>query len=68
MANRTRDLSRSQFDAACARRGYTPSGVLGYFEVAKGFSVSVHNTNSKRRRVWLAYLIEEEAKYRKRNQ
>jgi hypothetical protein len=61
----TRDLTKRQFDAACARRGFKASGFMGYYEIGHGTSVSVLNAGDNRR-ARLAYLIRECAKVEKR--
>jgi hypothetical protein len=54
----SRDMSRAQFDRECAKRGFRPHGVLGYYDVGHGTSVSVMNAGP-RRRDRLAYLIDQ---------
>ena len=52
----TRDMTKVQFRAACERYGFRPQGVLGYYDVGHGTSVSVFNAGDNRR-ARLAYLI-----------
>jgi hypothetical protein len=56
----TRDLTKAQFDAACARRGFKKA-FMGYYEVGHGLSVYARNAGT-RRRDQPAYLIREAAK------
>ena len=55
-----RDLTKGQFDRACQRRGFTPTGVFGYCRIgyygANPVEVSIHNAG-RNRRAQLAYLI-----------
>ena len=56
-----KDMTLREFNAACARRGYTASGVLGYYNVTKDTSVSVFNVGPAASwRQKLAYLIHQE--------
>ena len=51
----TRDLSKKQFDAACARHDFTAQ-FMGYYDVGNGWHVNKFNAGD-RRRDQLAYLI-----------
>lgn len=54
----SRDMTKKQFDAACARRGFVAQGFMGYYKLGNtGLSVSILNT-PKSRRAALAYLIQ----------
>jgi hypothetical protein len=56
-----KDISNSQFAAACARRGFVRQG-MGYYSMPDvPVQVNVYNAG-KHRRDWLAYLIAEHAK------
>ena len=56
--SQSRDMSKAQFDAACKKRGFTPAGFMGYYNIGHGTSVCKLNAGS-RRRSQLAYLIRE---------
>lgn len=62
----SRDMTKAEFLAACKRAGFTRRGFLGYYALPCGVEVSVCNTGSKRRRDWLAYLHQMQAKHEKR--
>lgn len=63
ITRRTRDLTKCQFDAATARRGFTQTGVFGYFrhpDLAGLHLPPVCNADwSVNRRATLAYLIQQ---------
>jgi hypothetical protein len=54
-------MTKAQFLAACKKQGFKPEGFMGYFALPTGLRVSVLNTNTERRRTWLAFLIKEHA-------
>lgn len=56
-----RDMTTSQFNAACVRRGFKPLPFLGYFALPSGTHVSVLYA-APSRRARLAYLISCEVK------
>jgi hypothetical protein len=56
----TRDLTKAQFDAACARHGFRHE-FMGYYNVGHGLSVYARNAGDNRR-AQLAYLIREAQK------
>jgi len=61
-----RDLTKAQFDAACARRGFTwDGGIFMYYHVGHNTYVSILNAGDNRR-AQLAYLIREAAKAAKK--
>jgi hypothetical protein len=65
MKMKTRDMSQSQFDAACARRGFKRQGFFGYYDLnipEQRVSVSILNAGTKRR-AQLAYLIRQQDKH-----
>lgn len=57
------DMTKRQFLAVCKRLGFEPQGFMGYVKTPSGVHVSVHNTNTTRRRTWLAYLIQQNTKH-----
>lgn len=64
--NRARDLTKAQFDAACARRGFTwDGGIFMYYHVGHEVYVSILNAGTNRRDQ-LAYLIREASKAARR--
>ena len=57
-----RDLTKAQFDAACARHGFTwDGGIFMYYDVGHNVHVSILNAGTNRR-AQLAYLIRESEK------
>ena len=57
----SRDITRKQFDAACARYGFIRQMGMGYYDVGNGVWVSAWNAGD-RLRDRLAYLIRESEK------
>lgn len=55
-----RDLTKTQFDAACKRYGFKPE-MLGYYNVGNGVCVNVLNAGD-RKRDRLSYLIKQSEK------
>ena len=54
----SRDMSKAEFDRACAKYGFKSRGFLGYYSIGGGREVSVLNAGP-RRRDQLAYLIQQ---------
>lgn len=64
----SRDITQTQFDAACKRHGFKPRGVMGYYLMPDGSSsASVWNAGPTRREQ-LAYLIQQWNKIQAREQ
>lgn len=63
MMTTRKDMTRREFDAACSRRGFIPTGVLGYYRITDNVSVSVFNcgVNATYREI-LKYLIAQHKK------
>ena len=62
---RSPDISIPQFNAACAREGFTTEGILGYFDLGipgRRIHVSIFNAGP-RRRDQLAYLMRERDRF-----
>jgi len=59
-----RDMSKKQFDEACASHGFKAHGFLGYYELPCKTMVSILNAGNNRRQQ-VAYLIRMEAKFRR---
>ena len=62
----TRDMTKREFDSACARYGFKPCGFMGYYSLADApVNVSILNAG-KHRRAQLAYLLREYEKAKKK--
>jgi hypothetical protein len=60
-----RDMTRKQFESACARRGFKRE-CLGYFRITENVCVYARNGGDKRRDQ-LAYMIQQEKKEKKKS-